>query len=242
MKTSSADRVYHAIRDMILSSEMPAGAPLRASALARDWGWGLTPIREALTRLLAERLAKTSFNSGFAVAEMSTEGLMDLVSSRTLVETEMLKHSIDQGTEEWEGRIVAAFYQFNRVEMPTLGMDNAGLTRWGMRHREFHAVLVSACSSDWLHHLNDQIDAHMQFYQRNILSELRERAQIDMVIRDYVDQLLAENMSSQSHTALMEAVLDRDKNKAMELFQSHAALSLRCFTELQGLMTNLNAA
>jgi DNA-binding GntR family transcriptional regulator len=224
---------------MILSCEMPAGAQLRASTLAQDWGWGLTPIREALTRLHSERLVKTTFNSGFAVVGMSAKGLLDLASSRALIETEMLRNSIDLGTEDWEGRIVAAFYQFNRVETPTLTMDNAGLSRWEERHRKFHAALISECPSEWLHHMNNQVDAHMQFYQRNILSELRKHASVDLEMRDNVDQLLVENMCPDSHSALMGAVLDRNKKEATKLFQSHSVLSLRCYTELQELAASL---
>jgi DNA-binding GntR family transcriptional regulator len=239
---SSAEKVYQAIRGKILKGEFPASSPLRASALARDFGWGLTPIREGLTRLLNEKLVQVAFNSGFAVTAISSEELTDLGEVRALIETEMLDLAIRNGDEDWEGRVVAAAYQLNRVPVPNLAMDEEGLTRWEIRHQGFHDALVSAGTSEWLIHLRSQIDAQLQLYHRNILAGLRVAAQTQTHITAEVDQLLAQCMGAQGHADLMEAALERRADEALALFRTHAALSLQCYSQLQNMMIEHKAA
>ncbi|MCV6823451.1 MULTISPECIES: GntR family transcriptional regulator [Halocynthiibacter] len=236
MSLSNADRVYQEIRQQILCGTLPAGMPLRAATLARENGWGLTPIREALTRLQAERLVQMAHNSGFAVAAMSDEGLTDLSQSRLLIESELLTKSIETGGEDWEGRIVAAFYQFQRIETPNLRTDDAEFTNWETRHAAFHTALLSGCGSDWLHHLNAQLGAHLQMYQRNIMSGLRQIAETAPEIADKVNGLLTEATGIADHETLMTAVLDRDTSAALPALAQHSQKSMECYTEMQKLL------
>jgi DNA-binding GntR family transcriptional regulator len=53
---SLAEQAYLAIRDRLVSLEIPPGAPVREDRLCAELGLGRTPVREAIKRLEAERL------------------------------------------------------------------------------------------------------------------------------------------------------------------------------------------
>ena len=52
----ASDRAFEAIRSMILSGELPAGAQVVEEALAEKCGVSRTPVRDALRRLIQTQL------------------------------------------------------------------------------------------------------------------------------------------------------------------------------------------
>jgi DNA-binding GntR family transcriptional regulator len=65
-----ADQVHELLTVRILDKHYQPGERLNIDALARDLGVSSTPLREALTRLVAERLVVASSFVGFAVAPL----------------------------------------------------------------------------------------------------------------------------------------------------------------------------
>jgi DNA-binding GntR family transcriptional regulator len=55
---SLADQAYYAIRELIVSLELPPGSAVREPELTAELGIGRTPVREALRRLAQERLCE----------------------------------------------------------------------------------------------------------------------------------------------------------------------------------------
>jgi DNA-binding GntR family transcriptional regulator len=53
---SVVDHVYTALRERILSGDLPRASKLRQVSLAEEMGVSRTPLREALRRLAAEGL------------------------------------------------------------------------------------------------------------------------------------------------------------------------------------------
>jgi DNA-binding GntR family transcriptional regulator len=82
---SKTDAAYRLLRRDILSTKLKPGAPLKLSALRDAYGVGWTPLREALSRLEAERLVTAISNRGFTVAPVSREALEDLTRARLVI-------------------------------------------------------------------------------------------------------------------------------------------------------------
>ena len=83
---SVVDHVYSALRERILSGDLPRGAKLRQASLADELGVSRTPLREALRRLSAEGLVEFEPNRGATVSELDFGDMRHAWSARVALE------------------------------------------------------------------------------------------------------------------------------------------------------------
>ncbi|WP_170560272.1 GntR family transcriptional regulator [Ruegeria atlantica] len=235
MRKSAAEEVYGQLRQMILRGELSDGQSLKAAALQSEFGFGTTPLREALNRLSAEQLVVNSFNHGFRVAPITLDELRDLDRTRLLLETEMLVSSIRDGDEDWEGRIVASHYQLAKHRPPGLDATSEATEKWAARHQSFHEALISASGSHWMNTLLEQIETQRTRYHRYILVRAKQVAAEQPEVRDVVNEKLSKVMGIAVHTPLMEATLDREERKARDLMTEHINLTSDAYQSIQSL-------
>lgn len=67
---SSADQAYGALRERIVTLDLPPGALIREDELVGELAVGRTPVREALLRLARQRLVVTMARRGMFVSEV----------------------------------------------------------------------------------------------------------------------------------------------------------------------------
>ncbi|WP_259372418.1 GntR family transcriptional regulator [Ideonella azotifigens] len=89
---------------------------MRVEELSRQYGQSSSPLREALNRLVHQGLVRSIDNRGFRVAPISIQGIADLTRVRLLIETETLRDALQNGSEDWEGDVVASFHGLSSVE------------------------------------------------------------------------------------------------------------------------------
>ena len=83
--------------------------------LASTYGVGVSPLREALSRLASERLVTASGQRGFRVPPVSAAEMWEVIRLRQLLEREALADAIARGDAAWESAIVAAFHRLTRA-------------------------------------------------------------------------------------------------------------------------------
>jgi DNA-binding GntR family transcriptional regulator len=83
---SVVDHVYSALRERILSGDLPRGTKLRQASLAEELGVSRTPLREALRRLSTEGLVDFSPNRGATVTELDFGDMRHAWSARVALE------------------------------------------------------------------------------------------------------------------------------------------------------------
>jgi GntR family carbon starvation induced transcriptional regulator len=210
------------------------GAPLKLSALRNRYGVGWTPLREALSRLEAERLVTAISNRGFAVAPVSREELEDLSRSRMVVELPLLLESIEKGDSAWESAVVTAHYRLSRCKTAAEDPSDEAVDAWDEKHEAFHAALLSAADSSWLLRfrstISDQLRRHHRFL--GLAPALRAAAGQ----KDGYEEAMAalqEAQSIEQHTALMEAALDRDVERAKALMIAHIGYTLHVYVHTE---------
>lgn len=82
----TTERVYDALKRQIMRGERAAGERLDPARLAEELGASATPVRDALHRLLGERLVQARAQEGFRVPVLSEMALRDLYAwSRDLL-------------------------------------------------------------------------------------------------------------------------------------------------------------
>lgn len=195
-----SDQAYTNLREDIIHGIFPPEAKLRIEHLRKEYGVGATPLREALSRLTADGFVTAEGQRGFRVAPVSIEDLEDLTEMRILMEKQALRESIRKGDDAWESRIVATFYQLEKVE--EAGAQET--PEWEQRNRDFHAALISACTSSWLR----------RFY--GILYDQHKRYRAIAISDHSVPRDL-----HKEHQELYEAALSRDPDRACAAIDVH---------------------
>lgn len=199
-----AEQAYWMIRDDIQWGRLAPGLPLRFEELRKRYDIGISPLREALTRLSGERLVSSVGQKGFKVATLTNEDVLDTAATRLVIEREALRQSIKNGDVHWEMSVVAAFHGLQRNTIPSPADDGAS---WQYFHREFHMALLSACGSRW----------QMEF--AGLLFDQAERHRI-VRLRVTPDAALVRDVQAE-HQMIFDAVMARDADRAVEALAQH---------------------
>jgi DNA-binding GntR family transcriptional regulator len=141
---------YWRLRDDIIAGTLAPSEKLRIDFLRKTYGYGASALREALSRLVADGLAECEPQRGYWVTPISREELRDITTARQCIEVEALRQSIQHGTLDWEGRVVAACHSLERIETSMLGPTPDAVLGWEQANRQFHMALISGCPSGWL--------------------------------------------------------------------------------------------
>ena len=231
---SKMEEAFTRLRRDILDAHLAPETPLTISSLSERYGLGMTPLREALSRLEAERLVTFSHNRGYRVASVSHEELYDLQKARAVVETELLREAIRLGDESWEQQVVAAHYGFAQVEPLRANMPEKELARWEERHDAFHHALLNGSPSIWLKRSLMQFYVQLHRHQRNLFFSpaLAGRGPEHLDEQQY-SELLKKASNVEHHTALMEAALARNEKKAIDLLTKDIGLTLSTYETVQ---------
>jgi len=199
-----SERAYRTLRAAIVRCDFAPGERLKLDALIAQYGFSSSPLREALNRLTSEGLVTSEGNRGFRVAPVSLDDLNDIANLRVVLEREAVEASIADGGDDWEARIVAAFYRLEREEQRIFDERMPLNEEWSQRHRDFHMALLSGGRSQRLVNMCASLFDQAERYRR--LSAIYRKQ--------------ARNKSSE-HKQLMEAVLSRDPVLAAERLREH---------------------
>ncbi|WP_071673959.1 GntR family transcriptional regulator [Nioella nitratireducens] len=217
---------YLRVKQDILNGRLSDDVPLRIEALKSNYDVGITPIREALARLEAEGFVKLHHNRGYYTTPLSAEDFEDLVFSRAVVEADLLKRAIERGDEEWEVGLLAAHRRLANCKLNLHDPDLTDLERWEERHIEFHMALVSAAGARHLLTFYRGIYDHFRRHQKAfvLLPSVNRVGQGDEEALLAIDEL-AQRISIEEHTGLMDAALSRDVELAVRLIREHSSLT-----------------
>lgn len=203
-----ADYAYQAIRNDIIRGELKADEKLRLSNLCKKYDIGMSPLREALARLIGDTLVVTEGQRGFWVAPLSIDELVDISSVRNLLEGEALQRSMERGGDEWRERLTQAFEALTEAETALGGRNRDVVPEWERANRHFHEVLVSQCGSPWLQRILKMLYQQAERYRRISLVNTK-------VNRSVHDE----------HEAIYAAVMQGNVLKACRLVELHLRLT-----------------
>ena len=200
--TSIADRAYDRIRADIIFGRLAPALKLPLDRLARDYGAGVSTLREILSRLSSEGLVIARGQRGFQVAPVSPAGFQDVAAMRLLLETYALPMSFAAGDLEWESRVVAAHHKLAFMEGRMMAGDREGTQLWKRYDREVHQVLIEACGSETL------LDLYGGVFDQYLRYQM-----VAVVFRGEI--------AAREHRILLECALSRDADQACRVLDRH---------------------
>lgn len=200
---SRSEQAWQTLRTAILTGVLPPGEPLRFEQLQQMCGMSVSPVREALARLVAAGLVEGEHNRGYRVTSVTLAELEDLVRMRIQLEGWALERSIEHGDEDWEAEAIASLHRLDHLPRKQ-GEELLHNEEWAARHALFHAALISACASPVLLQFCDQLYDRSDRYRRLSLS-------VETGPRDVTAE----------HRAILDAALARDAARAKSLLADH---------------------
>lgn len=233
---SKSDALYQKVRRDILTLRLAPNMALRLPVLSERYGIGLTPLRECLNRLVTERLVVPEHNKGFRVSPLSRDDLLDLERSRSVIEGALFAEAVAEGDEAWEAAVVGAFHHLSKTPFPSVLQQTDAVDLWAKRHAAFHAALIGAAGSQWLHRFCDQLCDQLGRYHLFIEAGLRDLSVTRPELAETAAAVFSTAMAIDPHRVLYDLALSRDAARARDLFVEHANLSIRAFEDLMALI------
>ena len=143
---SLSGRVFHTIRENILSGKYKCDEELKEKTLGDELGVSRTPVREALRQLELEGLVRIIPNRGAFVEGITKEDVKDIYEIRARLEGLCTKWAADRITKEQiaeleENIFLVEFHAKKENYAQILELDN-----------KFHEVLYEASGSKMLKH------------------------------------------------------------------------------------------
>ena len=195
---SSTQRTYQTLRKEIITGRLPPGERLKVETLKENYGTGASPVREALSLLTSDQLVERLDQRGFRVAKTSGPQFQEILNLRCNLEDLALRKSIELGDQNWEEELVLSHHYLARAE-------RSDLEAFEVRHKSFHMTLLMACDSPILLRFCDQLyDLNVRYRYLAGTSKSYGHRNIDS-----------------EHQAILEAAVNRQTDKAVEVLIEH---------------------
>ena len=208
-------RVFAELEHSILSGEYKAGDTMNELRLSRDLGVSRTPIREALMQLELEGLVETIQNKGAVVVGVSVKDIEDIYAIRLHIEGFASELATNRITEE---ELVALEKMIELQEFYIQKDDRDQI--WKL-DTDFHKLIYEASGNRPLRAMLTNF--HNQIQRGRGLSLHAPGRAVKAV---------------EEHRQILEAIKNRDAQKARELTTEHVRLALLNFrTEAQALLS-----
>jgi GntR family carbon starvation induced transcriptional regulator len=201
------------LRADILSTDLAPGTKLALHHLAKQYGIGITPLRDALGQLAGDGLVIMESQKGFRVAPISVEDLRDVCDIRLKVELMALDLAFDRAGADWDQRMKQAHAAFIHLKA-RVGEDAPITAQWEGAHRELHMTLLSACASPTLMRICCQIHDRIHRYRR-----------IALPTKSYMGGI------SDDHLEISKAAYRRDREGCKALLERHIVESNQLIEE-----------
>ena len=197
-KYSLRGRVFHRLRDDILSGKYAEHEELKEMAIGEEMGVSRTPVREAFRQLELEGLIQIIPNKGAYVTGITEKDVKDIYMIRSLLEGLCARwateHITKEQMEEMEENVYLAEFHAQKSHLEQLAeLDN-----------RFHDILYEACDSKILEHQLKDFHQYVLRVRKKTLANANRGPK-----------------SNEEHRGIMEAIRSRDAELAERLANRH---------------------
>jgi DNA-binding GntR family transcriptional regulator len=199
-RRTAHELVRDTLRRAILRGDLQGGARLVQGEIAASLDVSTTPVREALRDLATEGLITLDRHRGGVVRELNWADMEEIAAIRAELEPLAMRLAVEHATDA----------ELDEAEGLIERMRDVDLATWVELNAAFHSVVHDASASPRLASILRTLEESSTIYVAQAQRwhpEIRRRADAD-------------------HVALVEALRARDRTRAVELAEDHAALTL----------------
>jgi DNA-binding GntR family transcriptional regulator len=190
-----SDQAYDAIRDKIVSLEIPPGAPIEEEQLAAELGVGRTPVREAIKRLAYCRLVVVYPRSGSYAADLDLADLEAICDMRERLEGLAAERAATEARYEERQELQSLLDDVVACTDPAQLLDLDALV-----HRAIHRM------------------AHNPYLLDSLTQSLDLSLRMWNLARERLPDL---DHHVHGQAEILQAILDRNGTRARQLAEAH---------------------
>ncbi|MCW1100271.1 GntR family transcriptional regulator [Streptomyces sp. RS2] len=195
------DRVYEAVKAMVMDHEIAPGTRVSIDGLARRLDVSATPVREALARLESDRLVVKRPNAGYRATELlDPEALTDLFEMRLLLEPRAASLAAENAGEE-DLRQLRTIVDEMRHH-PESGAKYSQYRQFTLLDQDFHDALAYATGRPLLAEAVTRLHSHLHMFRLNSAPG-------------------AAGTTINEHERIVDAIAQRNPEKAAEAMAAH---------------------
>ena len=213
---SLTEVVYRSLRNDILSCRIRPGSKIKIKDEADRLGASPSAVRESLARLSSEGLVRAEPQRGFLATPISKEELCDLTRVRVEIEASCIRRAVAHATLQWEGILLDLNHRLAHTPLAAEGDEPRLSDEWARIHHAYHAAIVSTCDSPILLQIRNQLYQQSERYRH-----------LSVPLATSERDLAAE------HSAIVEALIARDADRAVALMASHIEATSRILLAAQ---------
>ncbi|MFJ4716238.1 GntR family transcriptional regulator [Streptomyces sp. NPDC088785] len=216
--TSLADQAYRRLRAAVREGSLRPGEKITERDLAARLGVSPTPVREALRQLVHEKVVERVGSRALRIADHSASARAEIVEAEVRLSALMARLAARHATDERLGalsetldRAEALVGQIDR-DLAEHGADADVTGRLAEVHRllrSFHHQVEGAVGNPVLEGLLQQARA------------FSDEERLDLTIRLVPERAEAFRRRFRDHRGLLDALLDRDEERAEMLAAHH---------------------
>lgn len=207
-KSSAA---YERARRDIVSGLIPTNEPIDEAELGARYELGRTPIREALKRLCNDQLIVWPDRRSPYVPEMGVSRVQSLYEARTIFETQIAVLAAERVTEAIADRLDRLVQQEADLVERNLPYEAAEVDLL------FHQGVAEATGNPFLVDASTRINT--------------------IALRIWHHMIATEEMLSQEHADIVDALRERDSAKAVGAVQRHITNAYRRYIHMTSRLT-----
>ena len=197
-KYSLRGRVFHRLRDDILSGRYDEYEELKEMVIGEEMGVSRTPVREAFRQLELEGLIQIIPNKGAYVTGITENDVKDIYMIRSLLEGLCARwateHITQEQMDEMEENVYLAEFHAQKGHLDQLAeLDN-----------RFHDIMYEACNSKILEHQLKDFHQYVLRVRKKTLANVNRGPK-----------------SNEEHRMIMEAIRDKNADLAQQLAHQH---------------------
>ena len=186
-----ADQAYKALKKDIITCALEPGEQVVQAQLSNAYGFGATPIREALQRLAQEGFVEAIPRFGYIVTPITFRDVREVYEFRLIIETAAARLAAERGSQkQLTGLLETSKFSY-------VYGDRKSYSRFLSRNMDFHrSVAVAAGNERMVNTLS------------TLLEEMTRIFHVGLDLRDSAREMRDE------HVSLCEALLERDPDRA----------------------------
>jgi DNA-binding GntR family transcriptional regulator len=197
-----AERAYELIRDEIITCVLKPSQQIAQVQLAQKYGLGVTPVREALQRLVQEGFVQAIPRFGYIVAQVTFADVAAIFEFRTILECAAARLAVERATDAQLSQLSES------VHFTYVYHDKQSYIDFLNHNADFHQAIAVLARNQKL------FDAMTATF-----AELTRLFHMGLDLRDSAEEMRAE------HIALAKALSARDADRAVQILRSQIGRS-----------------
>lgn len=211
-KGQGVKHVYENLRDEILSLALQPGQMLDETTLAERFDMSRSPIREALIRLAGDRLVVTLSNRTTVVAPIDIQSFPKYIEALDVAQRMTIRLAAELRTGADLKTIAQRLDGFNAA------LKSGDHLAMSLTNKQFHVAIANAGKNPYL----------ADFYDR-LLDQGRR---MQHLLFNYVERADTRYLLVDEHVEMLDAIRDRDVERADALAHAHTRLFRDNFLDL----------